>query len=211
MIKALVFDCDGTLVDSEYIANVALQEELLKYGIELTAQSLLERFCGGQFAQVLVVLAKEHKVKFAQNFTEQFRARVSQLLAEQLQTFEGVREALVAIELPKSVASNSPFDQLQLSLQVTDIACFFNEHIYSAYQIKIWKPDPGLFLHAARQMGFEPNQCLVIEDSLVGVAAAKAAGMQVVLFDPMDHHPTLAVDYRIANMGELTTLVQQIT
>jgi HAD superfamily hydrolase (TIGR01509 family) len=211
MIKALIFDCDGTLVDSEYLANVALEAELLKYGIELSAQVLLERFRGGQFSQVLVVLAQEYQVVFAENFAEQFRENLALLLAKQLKTFDGVSEALDAIQLPMSVASNSPFNQLKLSLQVTDIARFFGQHIYSAYQISIWKPDPGLFLHAAQNLGFPPSECLVIEDSPVGVGAAKAASMQVVLFDPANQHPELEVDYRIANMAELVNLVGEFT
>ena len=210
MIKALIFDCDGTLVDSEYLANVALEQELLKYGIELSAQVLLKRFCGGQFSQVLEVLAQEHQVTFAENFADLFRENLALLLAKQLTTFEGVSEALEAIALPKSVASNSPFNQLKLSLQVTDIARFFDQHIYSAYHINSWKPEPTLFLHAAQQMGYQPEECLVIEDSPVGVAAAKAAAMPVVLFDSQNKHPGLEVDYRISHMNGLVDLVASL-
>ncbi len=211
MIKALIFDCDGTLVDSEYLANVALEQELLKYGIELSAQVLLKRFCGGQFSQVLEILAQEYQVTFAENFAEIFRENLAVLLASQLTTFEGVRETLEAIALAKSVASNSPLKQLKLSLQATDIACFFDQHIYSAYQINSWKPDPQLFLHAAQKMGYRPQECLVIEDSLVGVAAAKAATMPVVLFDPENKHPHLDVDYRISHMSALVNLVTSLS
>lgn len=210
MIKALIFDNDGTLVDSELIANIALQQELLKYDIELSAVSLLNRFRGGKFAEVLVVLANEHQVTFSDDFAVQFRARVAELLSEQLQAFAGVHQSLKAINLPKSVASNSPANQLHLSLEVTNLKDFFGEHIYSAYQVEMWKPDPGLFLHAAAQMGYPAEQCLVIEDSPVGISAAKAANMKTVLFDPHELHSELSVDYRIRCMSELPDLVNSI-
>jgi HAD superfamily hydrolase (TIGR01509 family) len=81
---------------------------------------------------------------------------------------------------PVCVASNAPRSKIELCLATTGLARFFEGRIFSAYEVGSWKPDPGLFLHAAQAMGAAPARCLVVEDSAPGVIAAREAGMQVV-------------------------------
>jgi beta-phosphoglucomutase-like phosphatase (HAD superfamily) len=112
------------------------------------------------------------------------------------------------------VASNGPKDKMQKALQLTQLSSFFNGKLYSAYDINSWKPDPGLFLYAAQKMGFKPEQCLVVEDTLVGIEAAKAGGMKTVLYDPHNTHKNTGYkknseQLTIKHMKELEVLLSE--
>jgi beta-phosphoglucomutase-like phosphatase (HAD superfamily) len=96
----------------------------------------------------------------------------------------GVKEALSKIQQVKCVASSGPLEKINQALQITGLSEFFGSHIFSSYIVKSWKPDPGLFLHAAEAMNFRPEECAVVEDSKVGLIAAINAGMQVYFFNP---------------------------
>jgi beta-phosphoglucomutase-like phosphatase (HAD superfamily) len=89
-----------------------------------------------------------------------------------------------SLNVPYCIASNAPADKIELSLRVTGLLPLFEGSIHSAYQIGCWKPDPALFLHAARGMGVAPEQCAVVEDSIAGVRAGIAAGMAVFAYQP---------------------------
>ena len=99
-----------------------------------------------------------------------------------LSAIEGIHAALAAITIPVCVVSNGPMSKLTHTLGLTKLFDRFEGRIFSAYDVGCWKPDPGLFLHAARMMGVDPSRCVVVEDSLSGVRGAKAAGMRVLGF-----------------------------
>ena len=207
MIKCVIFDCDGTLVDSENIGSQALAIKLADYGICAEAFKLTEQNRGAKLVDVLNRLQREYRLKFAATFAVEYRQLVAELFKEKLCAFDGVVSSLEQITLAKCVASNAPEQQLQLALSVTKLAEFFKENVYSAYSVNSWKPEPGLFLHSAAAMGFDPTQCIVIEDSPVGIAAANAAGMQSVLFDPEGVYRHLSSHYRIEHMSQLGALL----
>ena len=92
---------------------------------------------------------------------------------------------------------------MRKALSITNLSYHFNGNLFSAYDIGLWKPDPGIFLHAAREMGFLPAHCAVVEDSAVGIQAAIAAGMQPILFDPHNIHPAIDGVRIIRHMREL--------
>ena len=114
-----------------------------------------------------------------ENFEAIYRERSYALFKFSLQPVEGIREVLESLPNQKCVASNGPLPKMKLNLGLTGLKDFFDENLFSAYIVGHWKPDPRLFLHAAQQMGFEPRDCIVIEDSHHGVTAANAAGMEV--------------------------------
>ena len=184
MIKCIIFDCDGTLVDSEHLFNRALSEKLSDKGVLLSAEKLVQRFRGVKLLAALEQLEAEHSVKLNDKFVKDYRLLVDVLFTNELQACVGVVETLSKIDIAMCVASNGPFEKMQLALSITGLTGFFGDNIFSAYEIKAWKPDPGLFYHAAKKMGFRPAECLVLEDSLVGIDAANAAGMHAVLYDP---------------------------
>ncbi|MDO9431706.1 MAG: HAD family hydrolase, partial [Phenylobacterium sp.] len=115
-------------------------------------------------------------------FIDDVRRATALAFEADLQAVEGVHEALAAIPTPVCVASNGPMSKLAQTLSLTTLQGHFEGRVFSAYEVGSWKPDPGLFLHAAQTLGADPARCVVVEDSLTGVQAAKAAGMRVLGF-----------------------------
>ena len=211
MPTCLLFDSDGTLVDSELLNNDALSAELADSGINETADRLVSRYRGWNFFKVLPDLQQRHNVVLDDSFTERFRERASQHFSEHLLPVNGIESALSELDHPKCVASNAPMKKLRHVLEVTGLYRHFTDRLYSAYEINSWKPALGLFLHAAARMGFEPGQCIVVEDSEVGVEAACAAGMSVVLYDPAGISPHIHANETIASMLQLPDAVARLS
>jgi len=204
MIKCIIFDCDGTLVDSEFLCNLALEIKLRDYGVKSSATELVERFRGVKLTSILEAMEIEHQIKLKDNFEHSYRALVNDLFEERLQPCQGVHDALdELIDYPKCVASSGPLNKINKALSITKLSAYFNGQIFSAHEVKSWKPDPGLFLHAAQQMGFKPEECAVIEDSEVGITAAKAAGMKAILYDPHKIHDVSLSPDIIYTMSDL--------
>ena len=105
-------------------------------------------------------------------------------MSRELQPVEGIRDVLDGLARPRCVASNGEPDKMCHSLTLTGLRDYFGDALFSAAQVDRGKPHPDLFLHAAREMGFEPSQAVVVEDSLAGVQGARAAGMQVFGYAP---------------------------
>lgn len=207
MIKCLIFDCDDTLVDSEYLCNKALAIKLEEYGISEDTQSLVKRYRGRKFANTVKDLEEIHNQKFSDDFISSYRLLVSELFKSELQAIPEVESSLKEIALPKCVASNAPLIKMQESLTLTGLIHYFSGNLFSAYEVQSWKPDPGLFLHAAKNMGFEAEECAVIEDSVVGIEAALAAKMNPIYFSPSGHKHGCAKVESISKMSQLVNLV----
>ena len=120
--------------------------------------------------------------KLPANFETEFRKRSYEAFKTDLKPIIGVHELLNTIKIPIGVASSGPSEKIKLNLTTTNLIRFFGNNIFSSYEIGSWKPDPGIYLHAVKKMGFEPGECAVIEDSVVGVQAAKAGGFNVFGF-----------------------------
>lgn len=207
MINCVIFDCDGTLVDSEYLCNLGLKIKLKEYGVESSANKMMEEFRGGKLSTILHILALKHQVKLKEDFISSYRSLVDGLFDKSLQPCAGVAEMLLELDLPKCVASSGPLDKIKKALKVTGLSNHFNENLFSAYEINAWKPDPDIYLHAAKKMGFKPSECAVVEDSRVGIMAAKSAGMFPVLYDPNDRHYSIKGVCKIQHMDQLHNLV----
>ncbi len=184
MIECLIFDCDGTLVDSELLCNRALSIHLEIVGVRESAAELMRRYRGDKLANIFKDLERIHGISCGQQFERDYRALTADLFKQELQAFPTVRETLEKIRLTKSVASNGPRAKIEQALSLTGLESYFGSNIFSAYEIESWKPSPNLFLHAAHSMGFKPEQCMVIDDSEAGIEAGLAANMNTVYFDP---------------------------
>ena len=184
MIKCVIFDCDGTLVDSEYLCSLGFELLLKNYGVHANANEMVDEFRGKKLDLILRSLESKYKIKLADDFVISYREQVSNLFETDLRAFDGVREALSSIDLAMCVASSGPREKILRSLRLTDLEKYFSGNIYSAYDINSWKPEPDLFIHAANEMGFKASECAVVEDSVVGIRAAKSANMKAILFDP---------------------------
>jgi HAD superfamily hydrolase (TIGR01509 family) len=126
-----------------------------------------------------------------EDFAAQVRARTEIAFKARLQPVPGALELVRALRLPMCVASSGPRQKIELSLSLTGLLPYFKDHIFSGYELGSWKPDPGLFLHAAQTMGVPPAQCVVVEDSLVGFQAGVAAGMRVFAYQPEEIDPAI--------------------
>lgn len=184
MIQCVIFDCDGTLVDSEYLCNLALEKKLMEIGISENATSLQQRFRGWKLANIITSLSQKHQISFDDSFVLHYRELVAELFDENLKPMPNVQTALEKINLAKCVASSGPMEKIRHSLSVSKLTVFFGSHLFSSYEIQSWKPEPDLFLYAANVMGFPPEQCAVIEDSSLGIEAANNAGMKSFYYNP---------------------------
>jgi len=184
MVQCIIFDCDGTLVDSELLCNLGLEIKLREYGVQTSAEILMKKFRGGKLATILQEIEKEYQINLGSDFVPSYRLLVDNLFDAHLKPCQGVPEMLQTTNLPKCVASSGPPEKINKALTVTGLASYFVNKVFSSYEIGSWKPEPGILLHAAKSMGFAPNQCAVVDDSPVGISAAMSAGMIPLLYDP---------------------------
>lgn len=183
----VIFDCDGVLIDSEVLACAIDAEALTSLGRPTTTAEYARRFTGVPHKDSWAILEKELGRTLPERFHEERLERVAKRFAEELKAIAGVREAVGAMEARRCVASSTGLDNLRRNLTTTGLIDLFDPHIFSASQVKRGKPAPDVFLYAASQMGADPGDCLVIEDSVAGVTAAGRAGMKVVGFTGGGH------------------------
>ncbi len=177
--KCIIFDCDGVLVDSEGISAGIFQEMASELGFQMDYDTAVEKFAGASMNDNLQFLADNVRGKLPDSFEEEFRERTYQAFKTSLKPVPGIHAFLGMIKVPVCVASSGPIEKIRLNLITTGLIDNFEGNIFSCYDIKSWKPEPGIYLYAARKMGFSPHECLVIEDSLAGIKAAVAGGFTV--------------------------------
>jgi HAD superfamily hydrolase (TIGR01509 family) len=204
-IEAVIFDCDGTLVDSERLANAALAECVAPFGLRMTAEEAMQAYVGGKMADCVADLERRLGRKLPDTFVPEVRRRTAEAFRAGLKPMEGALDVLQKLQLPFCVASSGPMEKIELSLALTGLLRFFaSDRIFSAYDVGSWKPDPGLFLHAAGAMGVAAERCAVVEDSLRGVEAGMNAGMRTFWFQPQGPlPPTVEALHRLADLPDL--------
>lgn len=183
----LIFDCDGTLVDSELIALEVLSEMMSEQGVPMDVASCMHAFMGKHNADIVSEIERLIGRPLPPDEGARTRARMLARMESELKPVDGVAAVLAAVEGPRCVASSSDPARIAHSLERTGLASFFGEHIFSAAQVAHGKPAPDLFLLAAETMGFAPQHCIVIEDSVAGVVAGVRAGMAVIGFAGASH------------------------
>lgn len=180
----IIFDCDGVLVDSEILATQVSIEVYAEHGFETTPEEFSERFCGMTNQDILREVSDELDKGLPQSLHDDIETRIDDKLANELKAVTGVHRMLDKLDNPRCICSNSTMDRLNASLKRTDLLDRFKPYIYSATEVgtKEAKPDPNVFLHAAKMLESDPAKTIVLEDSPHGVSAAVAAGMRVVGF-----------------------------
>ena len=184
---AVIFDCDGVLVDSEGMSFDLLAADLASYGLPLPRAALEALFLGGTIRGVWQQ-ARGMGARLPDDWVEDFYARLYARLAAGTPLIMGVKavlDALDAAAIPYAVGSNGSPQKMQITLgQHPGLLARFKGHLYSGQSVGAPKPAPDLYLHVARALGVPPAACVVIEDSPTGARAARAAGMACYFYAP---------------------------
>ncbi|WP_413721760.1 6-phosphogluconate phosphatase [Sodalis sp. RH23] len=205
----VLFDCDGTLVDSEILCCEAYVLLFAQYGIALTLTDAIRDFKGVKLNDIFDRMREQHGLRQRADILEaEYRAHVARLFDERLVAIEGVRELLQRIVVPMAVVSNGPVSKMEHSLGLTSLLPFFAQRLFSGYDVQRWKPDPAVIHHAAAQLGVPVAQCILVEDSVSGVQAGIAAGMPVFYYCADAHNPPIdhPLVTRFDDMGQLPAL-----
>ncbi len=182
IFDAVIFDCDGVLVDSEFLAAKAHGDLLRELGLPADDQDLAFRYVGIATTAMLPMLEQQFSTRLPDDYVVRVRAGMAALCEPGLPPIEGVRALVESLVQPACVASNSGVAWIRRALEATGLAERFDGRVFSAEMVERGKPAPDLFLFAAKSIGVAPERCLVIEDSCTGITAARAAGMTVFGF-----------------------------
>ncbi len=195
----VIFDCNGVLVDSEPLATAIVSQEFMRAGFPLTPSIVARYFTGRRPADMFAEVEMAAGRKLPPSFAATVAAATLRRFRAELHATAHMAQALSWLRGSKCVASSSSLDRIRVSLESTGLIRYFEPNLFSATEVRNGKPAPDLFLHAATKMHVEPRECIVVEDSAVGVAAGVAAGMRVVGFVGGSHAGTsLAEQLRVA-------------
>lgn len=178
----VIFDCNGVLIDSEPIAAAVTAEEFTRAGFPLTPEIVARYFTGRRSTDMFAAVEAATHRKLPANFSAIVAAAMLRRFRIELRAMPHMSYALTWLRGPKCVASSSTLDRIRVSLETTGLLRFFEPHLFSASDVPRGKPAPDLLLHAAAKMRVAPADCIVVEDSAAGVAAAHAAGMTPIGF-----------------------------
>jgi HAD superfamily hydrolase (TIGR01509 family) len=216
----ILFDCDGVLVDSEIIAAEVESKLLRDSGFDITAEDMCIRFAGMDWKSILLTIEQEADIPISAQLLDKSEKLLDAALLRRVKMIEGVPYALSKLREQRCICSNSSTPRLDLMLTKVGLKPFFEGHIYSAKDLgpDRTKPRPDIYIHGAKQFDADPSRCLVIEDSVHGVHAARAAGMRVIGFTGGSHtYPTHAdrlidagAETVIARMVELPQMVEAL-
>ncbi|PWB27956.1 HAD family hydrolase [Flavobacterium sp. HTF] len=180
--KCIIFDCDGVLVDTEKIGNGILLEMAAEHGFEMNIEAAYRNFNGRNLKDCFRHIEETIAKKLPEDFENEYRSRSFEAFKTKVTPIEGVFEFIEKLEIPYCVVSSGPVDKIRLNLEAVGLLDKFEGRIFSSYEINSWKPDPELFLHAAKEMDFEVKDCIVVEDSRAGVMAGTKGGFKVYGF-----------------------------
>ncbi|MEZ2331833.1 HAD family hydrolase [Mesorhizobium sp. RCC_202] len=185
----VIFDCDGVLVDSEIVAARIEAELLTSAGFEISAEELSETYAGLTFKDIMMRVEEKSQIPFQASLIDRAEQLVDRKLRTDVRIVDGAREAVAAVTAPRAVCSNSRTERVEFMLEKVRLLPFFAGRIFSGLDIpsKKPKPAPDVFLYAAEKLGANPKNTFVIEDSVHGIAGARAAGMRVIGFTGASH------------------------
>jgi HAD superfamily hydrolase (TIGR01509 family) len=179
--RAIIFDFDGVIADSEVLSNTVLAEIVTELGVPTTLEDAYLNYMGKRFSEVIAAIEQSVGRTLPPSFGQQCQARTLERFRQELAPIGGAREFIAKfIDVPRCIASSSSPDRLAVCLDVLDMTALFDGRVFSASNVARGKPHPDIFLHAAAEMGVSPRDCIVIEDSASGVIAGSSAGATVI-------------------------------
>ena len=188
----VIFDCDGVLVDSEILACGVQARALTEYGLSLSGDDVARRFLGVSAKDMRAALEVDLGRPLPDDHETRCGAELYALFRSELKPVSGISaivEALRATDHPRCVASSSSPERIALALDVVGLHDHVRPNVFSSTLVRRGKPAPDLFLYAADALRFEPSRCVVVEDSVNGVRAARSAGMRALGFLGGSHCP----------------------
>lgn len=212
-LPALIFDCDGVLIDSEQLASRVESEVTRELGLNLTVAEAHVLFLGKTTDGVLDAIAQRTGTRPSTAWVYNWAFATAHAFHRELSVVEHLREAAEQFRAaghPMAVASQSSLARVRFSLDVTRLAPLFGEHVYVTSMVPRPKPAPDIYLFAARKLGVSPADCVVIEDSPAGAASALGAGMRVIGYAPGDTYAAMVASGAkvIRSMSELGEVTQ---
>ncbi len=221
--RAIIFDFDGVLADSEVLSNTVIAEIVTELGKPTTVEDAYRIFMGKRLSEVIETIEAVTGRKLPPDFTDAYQVRTFDAFRSALKPVSGAREFLEKFfgiwrEVPRCIASSSSPERLALSLEVLNMTPLFEGRVFSASNVARGKPHPDIFLYAAEQLGLAPADCIVIEDSVGGVIAGRAAGATVIGLTAASHvqvgHDArlreAGADHVVASFAELDRVIRPL-
>lgn len=203
----VIFDCEGTLVDSEILCCRALSLVFEEFGASLSVEQAMSFFVGGKLADILNETQKRLGINVSLDVLEpQYRKTLKRLFEEELKPMEGVEETLATLDrkgISYCVASNGPRDKTEHALELTGLDGYFKGKVFSAFDTNSWKPEPDLILYSAMNMGYRVDECLYVDDTPKGLEAGVKAGMRTIQLEGINRLSYPGTHATIHRLNEL--------
>ncbi|WP_342609470.1 HAD-IA family hydrolase [Vibrio tritonius] len=209
--QCVIFDCEGTLVDSERLCCQVLQQLLVEIGVCLRLDEVMQHFDGGKSADILNQLLIATRTHADVDVLEvEYRRRTEALFKSELQPMPGARSLLDLLKKQRidvCIASNAPREKTAEILSITGLLPYFQNQIYSGFDANSWKPDPDLIHYCAMNMGYRLDECIYVDDTVQGVTAGVLAGVKT--FHLQGDRPLHDCGFaEVEPLQQLTDLVQ---
>ena len=207
----VIFDCDGVLVNSEPLTNKVYVQMLGEFGYQVDAEQYLHEFSGTYVHDRVEVTSQRLNWTPPADFLSTFNERLSTVTKAELRPVVGVQSLIESLTVPVCVASNGSREEIALRLKTAKLTDYFGKAIFSGLEVPHPKPEPDVFLAAAKAFNLSPDRCVVVEDSVPGVTAAVRAGMMVYGHAALTSAKSLQKAGAIPfdNMMELQTILNE--
>jgi len=221
--EAVIYDNDGLLTDSEVVYGRTITQVLSEdYNVHESVKCISTLTAGKSIKSAFKTLEETFDIKLADNALDRWDELANDYFANKLQLCEGVNELLDSVSIKHAVASTSARWKLELKHKATGLDKYFsNDQLFSGEEVENHKPEPDVYLAAAKGINVDPKKCIAAEDSVSGVQAAKAAGMYTVgclgashIFDKDVHRQNLldaGADEVINDMSELKAIIEKLS
>ncbi|MBJ7552491.1 HAD family hydrolase [Marinomonas ostreistagni] len=207
--QAILFDCDGVIVDTETLSSNILKQMLHIEGLDVDDHTLHTQFAGFTTKENLALAESMLGKPLPEDFQERYRQAFNNTIKTSLSPIEGVVDLLENIDCPIAMATNAKRAEMELKLELIQLTHHFKTR-FAVDDVVQGKPAPDLYLKAADALGVKPEDCIVIEDSLAGIQAGKAAGATVYAYSavlPASLQKEAGADATFASMKELQNLL----
>lgn len=181
MIKHILFDCDGVLIDTEIVAAEVVTNWLISEGVDINIDTFIADYTGKTFTDILEIL-KAKQLLAASTATSEAVVFMDEEIRRNMRPITGVKEMLSGVPVTASMVSNSAEDYVLEAIELLEANHIFQKRVFSAEMVPKGKPDPAVYLLALEKLNLNKEEVLVIEDSIAGVTASTAAGLKTVGF-----------------------------